>query len=373
MKITTFPGQWQTRILIFTVGSMVSQGSLVEVNLPSPAFYTPGKIPITLQLTEQALLEGPYSYQISVFSADSLVRQQILPAQRSTVTTYEVSFPVVRSRTTGRCRVELFFAGQFLEAQEKPFSLWPPLASLPVPKVKGTVLIYDVSGQLQRLLSEWKIPYSDAAFQPQRDFAAPALMLLGENLPVESIKTIQPYLDSIRQRLQTLTLVVFRQTQYTAHPAIKIVPGKATPRITWDANSPLLAGLENGDLLTLAPGSTPLVIAEPNMLDLKLVSAVSLLTEGHKELYSYLLLLQRQDLMIISCQFPLVEKVEQNPLAAILLGNLMGVAARQGQEAESLDNAAIFYDNPTHDEPLSQTCPDVRGGQSSTLCQNENN
>ena len=97
----------QIKILIYVLTVLFfahrqCKGSLFEMSLEQDAIYTPGKIILSMKVTEAAKFEGHYQFKITISIANTLVREQTLKAIRGQPLTYELTFPEVFDRTQGR-------------------------------------------------------------------------------------------------------------------------------------------------------------------------------------------------------------------------------------------------------------------------------
>ena len=66
------------------------------MTLKRNSIYTPGKMNLTMKLTDEATLQGEYSFRVSVLVDETVVRKQILPATKHVPTVFELQFPEVR-------------------------------------------------------------------------------------------------------------------------------------------------------------------------------------------------------------------------------------------------------------------------------------
>ena len=148
------------------------------MTLKRDSIYTPSKMNISLELTGKAMIEGDYRFCISVYVSEELMRKQVLPITKGKPVVFELTFPQARSKKNVRCRAELFLNGSFVEAQERPLILWPPL-TLYIGKPNETVIwVYDISGRLQKFFVDSELDFTDATFQAARDFTTilPAIL-----------------------------------------------------------------------------------------------------------------------------------------------------------------------------------------------------
>ena len=180
--------------------------SFFEMSLRQDSIYTPGKVNLTMKLTGKAKIEGRYQFKVSVYMAGTLIRKQTLTVTKKEPAVFELMFPDVYTRTDSRCRSELFIGGRFIEAQEKPLTLWPPIAPYQEESIKNKeIWTFDISGKLQELFSDLEVEAVDATFQAARDFGTPDIVFIGQCLDPNNIRLITRCLMS----LETKPVIVF--------------------------------------------------------------------------------------------------------------------------------------------------------------------
>jgi hypothetical protein len=145
---------------------------------------------LVMKLTDEATVQGSYAVGISVVTEEAIIRNQVLPVAKDVPAAFELDFPETRHRTNVRCRAELSINGNFIEAQEKPLLLWPPLAPLEKSPRDEIIWVFDTSGALQRIFKDLQVNASDATFQAIRDFQIPDIIFVGENVGLKSFDTL---------------------------------------------------------------------------------------------------------------------------------------------------------------------------------------
>jgi len=95
-----------------------SSASFFEMTLERDSIYTPGDMNMVMELGDEATVQGKYSFKVSVFVGETVIREQSLPATKGAPTVFELDFPETRSRTDLQCRAELFINGQLSKPEK---------------------------------------------------------------------------------------------------------------------------------------------------------------------------------------------------------------------------------------------------------------
>jgi hypothetical protein len=294
--------------------------ALLEMNTPREALYTPGDVQIDLAVTQAARLEGPYRLRITASAAGQTIHERTMTLARGLRTRCELTFPEVRAVTEIRCRAELFLGEEFLEAVERPIRLWPARRPREEAPVCQGLWVLDPSGVVQALLSESRIPASDAAFQAVRDFGTPRTVVMGERLDPSAIRMI---LDRVETADQNAIVVLFRQEQWPDSLQISIAkdPGDPGASVLERTGAPL-DGLSSRDVLGLLNGARPVRVAQrPGR------TIVSFLSDGaasEGEASSYLCVIREGNHRILCCQLPGTDS--EDPRQMTLFHNLIRFA-----------------------------------------------
>lgn len=300
--------------------------SFFEMSLRQDSIYTPGKVNLTMKLTGKAKIEGRYQFKVSVYMAGTLIRKQTLTVTKKEPAVFELMFPDVYTRTDSRCRSELFIGGLFIEAQEKPLTLWPPIAPYQEESIKNKeIWTFDISGKLQELFSDLEVEAVDATFQAARDFGTPDIVFIGQCLDPNNMRLITRCLMS----LETKPVIVFlRQKQFLRNAKIEIpTENNRSQSVECDADCPLLSSLNLHDVMNMVDGATYVKIKKEK--DDKAGSINSYVTErvkDKKSIYSYLCAVKEKGRVTIYCQLPVTD--DNDPRYAVLLKNLLRLTDR---------------------------------------------
>jgi len=314
---------------VFSTGA--AQASFFEMNLKNDSLYTPGEMKLSMKLTERAKVEGDYKFRISVYVADTLMRKQVLPALREEPSVFKVMFPKARGRTDVRCRAELFINGQFIEAKEKPLTLWPPAVSHSGELTNKVIWVFDISGRLQKIFEEVEIETVDATFQAARDFGTPTIIFIGQYLDPNSMRVITDCLSSVDGKFVTVFL---RQNQFIEDSEIEIPKENNLPvNIVCDFNSPLLEELNKFDIMNMVDSARYVKIKKQKHSGRIITSYVTEVIEDEENIYSYLLSIDEKRKVTIYCQLPVADS--EDPRYGILLNNLIKFADKTSEPSES--------------------------------------
>ena len=327
----------KTFIILLLMGAVSSTAwantfttSFFEMNLKSNSIYTSGKMTIFFKLTDRAIIEEPYTVRLSIFVANTLVWEQVVPISQQQSEKFEVSLPAVRNRTVVRCRAELFINGQFAEAKELPLTIWPALKSLRLKNVDNHIWLFDASGKLQEIFQDFQISFSDALFQPVRDFEEPGIIFIGENIKPEEIKIIDDLLDSLFKKDVPFSVVFLKQSGFLVGSQMQIAEkAKLSAHMACNPNSPLLEDLNKLDIIEMCQNGFPLRAVETEKNGWEIESAVCEIGRDVKEKYGFLLILSRDRQRVIYCQFPITDDYIQNPRSGVLLRNLIKFVNRE--------------------------------------------
>jgi len=299
-----------------------SSASFFEMTLERNSIYTPGDMNMVMELGDEATVEGKYSFKVSVFVGETVIREQSLPATKGAPTVFELDFPETRSRTDLQCRAELFINGQFIEAREKPLILWPPLAPIEKQPRDKLIWVFDTSGALQKIFKDFQVHAADATFQAIRDFQDPNIIFIGENVGPKNFQTLK---ERILSKDKCLEVVVFlRQKQFPKDWPIQAASDEELTRnVFCDPNSTLLSGLNKLDIMNMVRNSVPAKITKQKDKEWKADSHISELKEDGKQIYSYLAVIQDEKLTTIYCQLPLTRDFSKEPRSALLFRDLL--------------------------------------------------
>ena len=314
------------------------EGAFFEMSLEQDAIYTPGKIHLSMKLTEAAKFEGNYQFKISMSVANTLVREQTLKATREEPLTYELTFPEVFDRTQGRCRCELFIGKDFIEAREKPFTLWPQISPYPQDSIKEKeVWTFDTSGKLQDLFDRLEVKVIDATFQPARDFGSPDIVFIGQHIDPNRVRLVTKRLISVEPKP---VIIYLKQKQFLREAKLEIPAENNHPQnVKCDLNSPLLNGLSLRDLMNMTDSAAFIKIKKEKDSDRAINSYVTENVKDEKNIYSYLFTVVEKGQHAIYCQLPVTDG--NDPRYAVLLKNLLKFANNIIDSRENQTNPDI--------------------------------
>ena len=297
--------------------------SFFEMSLKQDSIYTPGKMHLTMKLTDKAKIEGDYRTIVSVYMAGTLIRKQTLMVTGKEPVVFELMFPDVYARTDSRCRSELFIDEQFIEAKEKPLTLWPTIAPYPEESINNKkIWTFDTSGKMQELFEYLEVEAADATFQSTRDFGTPAIFFIGQYLDPNSMRLITRRLKSV----ETKPVIVFlRQKQLLKNAKIEIpTENNSSQNVECDANCPLLNSLNLRDVMNMVDGATYVKIKKEKDKNRSIDSYVTEVMKDKKSIYSYLCTVKEKGQVTIYCQLPVTD--DNDPRYAVLLNNLLRFA-----------------------------------------------
>jgi len=303
--------------------------SFFEMTLKPNSIYTPSSMNLSIKLADKATVQGKYSFRTSVHVDEKVVRKQILPATKDVPTVLIPHFPEVRGRTNVRCRAELFVNSQFIEAQEKPLVLWPPLApALDQPKDK-VIWVFDTSGALQKIFKDLQVQAADATFQAIRDFQMPDIVFIGEDVEPENLQVL---INRILSKDKSPDAVVFLgQKNFPENWPVQVTSVQESPKdVSCDPNSPLLSGLSRLDMINMLSNAIPVKITKPKNKEWKIDSYIGDSAKDEKQTYSYLALIRHRKPTTIYCQLPITGLFNDDPRSALLLCNLLEFAYENG-------------------------------------------
>jgi hypothetical protein len=304
------------------------------------AIYTPGRVRLTFELTEATRLAGPYRLKVTIYVAQSLVRDLTMILTKATAASCDVSFPRVPAITQARYRAELSLENQFLEAQEGPLSLWPPLERQAPVRGEGNVWIVDTSGVLQAVLPGFGVTGVDAAFQAVRDFGRPQIIFVGERLDSAGMKVLFERIAAIRERV---IVVLLRQRQLPDELGV-IVRGKPDVGrpVVCASDSPLLAGLAMRDVTRLLCDAHAVEIEGGP--DRAIDSHVSIPGAEPEKVLSYLGLIKDAHRTFLCCQLP--TSARDDPRQMTLLHNIVQYACRRIDPVDPPDSVPVERAKP---------------------------
>jgi hypothetical protein len=320
-----------------------------EFNIKQDCIYTPGKIELTMKLTDAVTIESSYQFRVSVYSAETLIRKQSLTAKPKEPIVFSLEFPAVQTKTDGRCRCELYIGDQFVSCEEKPITLWPPIAAYPDKTINDrTIWTYDTSGRLGEIFRKMEIKTADATFQAVRDFGRPDIVLIGEMLDPNSVSVITGRLSAfepnfffvghdptaiseLTNRLSSFEpkpmVVWLRQKQLPAGFKVEIPTKDNVPvNIKYDSNSPLLTGLNERDILSMVKGCYYVKIKNENIA---VKSEITEINKDDKYILSYLSVTEEKGGWTIYCQLPVTDG---NPRSILLLNNILKTAVKRTEK-----------------------------------------
>jgi len=329
----------KTAILVACVVCMVThslmsqpcQMSFFEMTLKRNSIYTPGKMQMTMTLNEKATFEGDYTFKLSIFVDNVLVRKTIMPVTRETPAMLELTFPGVRGRTDARCRAELFMNEEFIEARERPLTLWPPATSCPNVPTNKVIWVFDTSGQLQELFGHLRVQAIDATFQAARDFGTPAIVFIGQETDPNSMNVITHRLTGIKNKP---TAVFLRQKSLPWTADIQVLSESYSPKkVACAVGSPLLQSLGRYDMMNMVEKVAPIRVKKAKNDDTHVDSYVTEVVEDEEYIFTYLCTVRKDGQVTVYCQLPATDR--EDPRSGILLNNLLTFAGETGNPREN--------------------------------------
>ncbi len=309
--------------------------AVLQMSLSHSAIYTPGDVRIDMMVTPAARLAGPYRLRVIASVARDVVHERTMTLMKGGKASWELSFPEVRIVTEVRCRTELFLGDEFVEACERPIHLWPRRRPCGVAHHRAELWAFDPSGVVQKLLSEFGLAATDAAFQAVRDFGSPRVIFLGEGLDPCDIQMI---LERVRMTEANAVVILLRQRQFPAELQVSIARDRdPCDTVVWERGSALLDGLAARDLAGLLRGATAVDIkGRPGR---SVASCVTGAAQATDEICSYLGVVQEENHAILYCQLPISDR--QDPRQIVLLRNLLRVAGAGLRSATGHDATDI--------------------------------
>lgn len=299
----------------------ICEAAIFEMALRQESIYTPGKINLSMELTDEAKYAGEYQFKISIYVTGSLIRAQTLQANRKNTVAFELAFPEVFSRAEGRCRCELFIKDDFIESRELPFVLWPSIEAYPSESLKSKeIWTYDISGKLPELFGKMQVKIVDATFQTTRDFSTPEIVFIGQDTDPNSMRLIAGRLKSVEKKP---VIIFLKQKQFLKEIKIEIPEENNISRnVDCDLRSMLLKDLMYRDIMNMAANASYIKIQKDPNRPVK--SYVTEVTKDEKNIYSFLCTVQEKEQIIICCQLPVTDN--DDPRSTILLRNLLSFA-----------------------------------------------
>jgi len=315
-------------------------GLMLGVTTDRDAIYTPGSIRLTFQLTQAARLAGPYDLRITVYVAQSKVREQTMTVTRARPVSYDVPFPRVREITRGSYRAELSLGSELLEAQEGPLALWPPRDLQPVAPYQGKVWVLDTSGALQALLPQFGIKPADASFQTVRDFGSPDIIFVGEYLDSMNMQTL---IQRTTGTPKALVAILLRQKQLPEELEVGISK-RMDPccPVVREPKRPLLKDLSGVDVMRLLHDANAVEVEKH--VDRSIRSDLTAAREDAKAIPSYLCVVEETNCILLFCQLPAA--VPDDPRQMTLLRNLVQFACRTADRADPNQETRIERGKP---------------------------
>lgn len=307
--------------------------SFFEMALEHDSIYTPGKMNLSLKLTDKAKIKSEYRFQVSVYVTDTLMRKQILPITKAEPVVFELTFPQAHSKTNVRCRAELFVNGQFVEAKEKPLILWPSLVPYPKISKDKVIWVFDTSGRLQKIFDELEVETIDATFQAARNFGKPDIVFIGQQLDPNSMQVIISRLALVDNKHVTIFL---KQKELPKNSNIKIPrENNSSENVVCDLNSPLLQGLNKLDVTNMVDSAIYIMVKKQKDKDQAIDSHVTEIVNDKKNIYSYLVSIREKEQVTIYCQLPITDG--NDPRYDVLLQNILKFAHKvvESKKADS--------------------------------------
>jgi hypothetical protein len=294
-----------------------------EATLKQDSMYTPNAMNLSIKLTNKARIEDDYQFYVSTYIEETLMRRLAKPATTAEPVIIKLEFPAVRSKTSVRCRIELFLNGQFIESKGIPLTLWPPIdRQTGCWDGKKVIWLFDISGRLGEFFKSMKVESVDATFQAARDFKAPDIVFIGEHTDLNNMKTLLHSLTPIENK----PVVIFlRQKQLLKNTLSEILlENDFSQKVVFDVNSPLLTGLSKRDIISILDGTICVKIRKGENEDISINSYVTGKAKDGKYIYTYLCTIRHKDEVTIHCQLPVMNN--EDPRCAVLLNNLLGYA-----------------------------------------------
>jgi hypothetical protein len=304
------------------------------MTLERDSIYTPGKMQLSLKLTDKAKIESEYQFQVCVYVAGTLVRKQILPVTKTEPVVFDLTFPKVQSKTDVRCRAELFISGQFVEAAEKPLVLWPSLTPYPEKPKDKVIWVFDIQGRLRRIFDDLKVDAVDATFQAVRNFGTPNIIIIGQDLDPNSMRVITDRLAMIDSKP---VIIFLRQEQLPKNSNVGIPKeNNYSSNVACDLNSPLLKGLNKLDVMRMVDSSIYIKVKKQKDKDWAITPFVSEILKDNKYIYGYLINVRDKEQVTIYCQLPVTDS--DDPRYVRLLQNLLELANKISDSQKSQTN-----------------------------------
>ncbi len=294
-----------------------------EATLKQDSMYTPNAMNLSIKLTNKARIEGDYQFYVSTYIEETLMRRLAKPATTAEPVIIKLEFPAVRSKTSVRCRIELFLNGQFIESKGIPLTLWPPIdRQTGCWDGKKVIWLFDISGRLGEFFKSMKVESVDATFQAARDFKAPDIVFIGEHTDLNNMKTLLHSLAPIQNK----PVVIFlRQKRLLENTLSEIsLENDYSQKVVLDVNSPLLTGLSRRDIINLLEGTMCVKIKKGENEDISINSSVTENVKDSQHINTYLCTIRKKGEVTIHCQLPVMNN--EDPRCVVLLNNLLGYA-----------------------------------------------
>jgi hypothetical protein len=287
------------------------QAVYFRMQLKQEAIRSPGHLKLSLALTDSALLAETYSVRMSIWSEQTLVRQQSLTLNPQEPVLFNMACPAVRAHTTLRCRGELCIGEEVLEVKESLLSLWPPPQPLPIPTLPRRIWIFDISGRIQRLCEVLAVDSTDATFQSVRDFSTPEVLIVGENTRTDQLQML---IERFYHSSDSPVMVFLGQTEFPAHADVSITNDTVVSYpVQCDWNHPLLKGLQRRDLMTAVGRCRSLSISKEHHG--RLDSVIRAPSPHGREHGSHLCLMHTRNQTQLYCQLPVTQASDPRHVA----------------------------------------------------------
>ena len=317
------------KILIFTMTSLsllhaqLCKASFFEMNLKQDSIYTPGKINLTMKPTDEAKIENNYKFRVSFFLTGTLIREQIIEANREKPVNFELAVPEVFDKTEGRCRCELLLENNFLEAQEVPLLLWPEIEPYKKETLSSPeIWVYDTSGKLLDIFRKMEVKVTDATFKTARDFGKPDIVFVGENTDPNNMQILENSISSVNL---PPVVIYLRQKQFLREAKIEVpTENIKSQNVKCDMESSLLRDLNLSDMLNLVDNASYLKSKKEDNKERYIRSFVTEEKQDENNIYSYLCTAQMDSSRTVYCQLPVT--TGDDPRSVILLKNMLKYA-----------------------------------------------
>lgn len=294
-----------------------------QATLEQNSIYTPNSMNLSIKLSNKARIEGDYRFKVSIYIEETLMRRWAMPATMAEPVIVKLEFPAVRSKTSVRCRIELFLNGQFIESKGIPLTLWPPIdRQMGGLTSKKVIWVFDISGRLGEFFKSMKVESVDATFQAARDFKAPDIVFIGEYTDLNNMKTL---LHSLAPTKNKPVVIFLRQKRLLENTLSEILlENDYSQKVVCDMNSPLLTGLNKRDIISILDRTKCVKIRKGENEDISINSYVTENVKDSQYINTYLCTIRYKEEVTIHCQLPVMNN--EDPRCVVILNNLLGFA-----------------------------------------------